>query len=69
MSAAEEAPTHFDAVPDDFALAMLADRCNCLNRAFKAVKHVPRSSCDQLEGFIVFIAANFAFSHWTPRVF
>jgi len=67
VSTAEEAPTHFDAVPDDLALAVLADRRNRLNRAFKAVKRVPDSSRDQLESFVVFVAANFAFCHWTPR--
>ncbi len=67
MSTAEEATTHFYTVTDDSALAVLANRSNRLNSAFKAVERVMRSRCDQLESFVVFITADFAFCHVAPH--
>jgi hypothetical protein len=66
MSTAEEATTHFYAVPDDPALAVLTDRGNGLNCTLKAVECVVRSSRNQLESLVVFITADFAFRHVAP---
>jgi hypothetical protein len=40
MRTAEKAAADFGAVPDHFALAVLTDGGNRLNRAFEAVKNV-----------------------------
>jgi hypothetical protein len=57
IRAAEEATADFDAMPDHLALALLTDRSDSLNGAFKAVEGVPCPSRHQLKGFVVVIPA------------
>jgi hypothetical protein len=66
MSAAEEPPPNLHSMPDDLALAMLADRSHLLDRALKAVEGVSRASRFHKDGLIVIIPADFALCHGTP---
>jgi hypothetical protein len=65
MGTAEEVTVHFDAVANDPALAMLADRSHRLDRTFETVKDMMRAGGYNLEAFVVFIATNFASGHRT----
>jgi len=49
IRAAEEATTRLDAVADDLAAAVIADRCHLVDGALEAVEHVPRTGRDELE--------------------
>ena len=60
---AEESPSAFDSVPDYLALTVFADRREFMDRAFKAVKDVPLTSCDHFETEFVVVLANFALGH------
>jgi len=66
MCAAEEMPLDLDAMSDYLAPAMLADRSHRLNRAFKTVECMPRSSSLDDEGLVVFVATDFTICHATP---
>lgn len=63
MSTAEEPVANFYPMPDHAAMAVLADRCDRLNRALEAVKRVPRPGGNQFKALVVVIAAHFAFGH------
>ena len=52
-----------DAVPDDFAIAMMANRRELVNRALEAIEDVPVARCDDLERQVIFVATDFALSH------
>lgn len=65
MGTAEEVTVHFDAVANDPALAMLADRSHRLDRTFETVEDVTRAGGYNLEALVVFIATNFASGHRT----
>jgi len=52
-----------DSVTDYLAVAVLTRWGNRLDRAFKAVKRAPGAGSDDLEPFIVFVTADFAFRH------
>jgi hypothetical protein len=65
MGTAEEVTVHFDAVANDPALAMLADRSHRLDRTFETVEDVTRAGGYNLEAFVVFIATNLASGHRT----
>jgi hypothetical protein len=62
---AEKAAADFNTVSDHFAFAVLANRSNGLDRAFKAVKRVSRARCNQIEALVIVVATNFAFCHNT----
>jgi hypothetical protein len=55
----------FNAVPDDFAPAVIADRRELVNRALKAIKRVANARRDDLEGEVVFIPADLTLRHRT----
>ena len=64
IRAAEDMAVVFRAVTDDSAAAMTADRGEGVNRALERVENVIRSvSGGHFERSIIFVAANFAFSH------
>jgi hypothetical protein len=65
MGTAEEVTVHFDAMANDPALAMLADRCHRLDRTFETVEGVTRAGGYNLEALVVFIPTNFASGHRT----
>jgi hypothetical protein len=65
MGAAEEVTVDLDAVANDPALAVFADRSHRLNRTFETVENVTRAGGYDLEAFVVFIATNFASGHGT----
>ena len=63
MRAAENPRVLLDAVTDDAALTMRANRRESLNGAFEAVER-PRSVVhDDLEAFVVVVSADFALGH------
>jgi len=66
MGATEKLTGNFDPVPDDLALAVLANRRHELDRALEAVEHVPLSGCDQFKTLVIIISTNFAFRHLAP---
>ena len=63
MNATEDLSVGFYAMPDDSAIAVRADRRQCVDRAFEAVERVMLSGYDHLKRLVIFIFANFAFSH------
>ncbi len=68
MGAAVETASNLDPMSDDPALAMLADRRDCLDCALKAVEGMSRSGRDQLKRFIVIVATNFTCRHKSSSV-
>jgi len=63
MNAAIDLPIGFHTVPHDPALAVWADRRQCVDRAFEAIECVMLSGYDDFKGLVIFILANFACSH------
>lgn len=59
----EDLSVSFDAVADDTAIAMWTNRRERVDRTLEAIKSVTLSIHDDLERLIIFILANFAFSH------
>src|SRR5215207_4005327 len=67
MSTAKEGALRFDAVADDPAPAVVADRRQLVDRAFEAVEHVAVAGRDHLEREIVVVPAHLALRHRYPR--
>jgi hypothetical protein len=63
VDAAEDLPVGFNAVSDDPALTMRANRRQRVYRALEAVEGVVFSANDYFKRFVVFIFTNFACSH------
>src|SRR5437660_11800452 len=63
MNAAEDLSFLLDAMSDNAALAMRTSRGQRMDRAFEAVKDVAFPAHDYLECFVIFVFADFAFSH------
>lgn len=63
MNAAIDMSIGFNAMPDDPALAVWADRRKGVDRAFEAIKCVMLSRYDHLKRLVIFIFTNFACSH------
>jgi len=63
MNAAIDLPIGFHTVPHDPALAVWADRRQCVDRAFEAIECVMLSGYDHFKRLVIFILANFACSH------
>src|SRR6266511_595045 len=63
IGAAIERVLGLDAMPDDPAAALSADRGQLLDRAFEAVEDMLPARRDHLEGQIIIVAANFTLSH------
>jgi len=63
MDAAEDLSIRFDAVADYAAIAVPANRRQCVDCAFKAVEGVTLSAHNDFERFVIFVLANFACWH------
>jgi hypothetical protein len=63
MGAAEASSIRLQPMPDDSAPAMLAARREGMDRALKAVKHMPLAPHRHLKALVIFISANFASCH------
>jgi hypothetical protein len=66
MGAAEEDSIGLDAVPDDLASAVIADRGKHLNGALEAVENVAIVGDHHLESTLVIVAAKLALGHGAP---
>ena len=63
MNAAIDLPIGFHTVPHDPAVAVRADRRQCVDRAFEAIECVMFSGYDHFKRLVIIILANFAFRH------
>jgi hypothetical protein len=63
MDATENLSVRFDAVSDDPAVAMRANRCQRVDRALEAVEGVVLPTDDYFERLVILIFANFTCSH------
>jgi len=63
VGTAEDAALRFDTVADHAAAAVLADRCEGVDRALEAVEDVRRAAPVNLERLVVFIAADLTGRH------
>ena len=63
VCAAVDLSVGFNAVPDNPAVAVRANRRQRMDRALEAVEGVPFSTNDYLKRLVIFIFANFACSH------
>jgi hypothetical protein len=63
MDTAIDFAVGFHAVPDDPAIAVWADRRQCVDRTFEAIECVMLSGYHNFERLVIFIFANFACSH------
>ena len=63
MDAAEDLSIGFDAVADNPALAVRANRRERVDCALKAIEDVMLAGNDYLKRLVIFILANFACSH------
>lgn len=63
VGAAIEGVFGLDAVANDFAPAMVANGCQLMNRTFKAVECVTRTSCNDLERHVIVVSADFTLCH------
>jgi hypothetical protein len=63
MNAAEDLSVGFNAVPDNPAIAMRANRRQRVDRALKAVEGVMFSVNNHLKRLVIFVFANFACTH------
>jgi hypothetical protein len=65
IGTAEKVFFRLDAVSDDFAAAMSADRRKAMNRAFKTIEDVTISRRYDLKRQVIIVTANFALRHIT----
>ncbi len=63
VDATENLSIRFNAVSDDPAIAMRANRRERVDRAFEAVERVVLPANDYFKRLVIFIFANFAASH------
>ena len=63
MDATEDSSIGFHAMSDDPAVAVRANRCQRMDRAFEAIEDVMLAGNDHFKRFVIFIFANFACSH------
>ena len=63
MHAAEDFPALLNAVTNNPAVTMRADRCQRVDRALEAIEGVVLASDNHLKGLVIFIFTNFACSH------
>jgi len=59
----EDFSVRFYAVADDAAIAVWANRRECVDRAFEAIEGVALSANDDFKRLIIFVLANFACRH------
>jgi hypothetical protein len=65
MDATEDLSIGFDAMSDDPAVAVRANRCQRMDRAFEAIEGVMLAGNDYFKRLVIFIFTNFACSHTT----
>jgi hypothetical protein len=65
MNAAKDLSVLLDAMPDHAALAMWAPRSERMDRAFETVEDVALPANDDFKCLVIFVSADFAFSHNT----
>jgi hypothetical protein len=65
MDATEDLSIGFHAMSDDPAVAVRANRCQRMDRAFEAIEDVMLAGNDHFKRFVIFIFANFTCSHTT----
>ena len=63
MDTTEDFSVRFDAVSDDTAVAVGANRRQRVDRALEAVESVTLSAHDDFKRLVIFVLANFACSH------
>jgi hypothetical protein len=63
IDATEDLPVRLDAVADDPAIAMRADRRQCMDRALEAVESVTLPGDHYFERLVVIVFANFTCRH------
>jgi hypothetical protein len=63
MSATEKRPGNFNAVPDDFTVAMLAMRRQGMNGALEAIEKVRFTVHNDFDRFVIFVSADFTAHH------
>jgi hypothetical protein len=63
VDATENLSVRFDAMSDDPAVAMRANRRQRVDRALEAIEGVMLSGNDYFEGLVIFVLANFTCSH------
>jgi hypothetical protein len=63
MRATKEFPASLGAVANDLATAMIASWCQGMDGAFEAIEIMGDPIHNDFKSFIVFVPANFAFSH------
>jgi hypothetical protein len=63
VDAAEDLSVCFDAMSDDSAVAMRANRGQRVDRALEAIEGVMLPANDDFKRLVIFIFANFACSH------
>ena len=63
VDAAEDFSVSFNAVPDDPAVAMRANRRQRVDRALEAVERMVLPANDHFKRLVIFVFANFACSH------
>jgi hypothetical protein len=63
IDATEDLPARLNAMADDPAIAMRADRCQRVDRALEAVKNMTLPANDYFERLVVFVFANFTCGH------
>jgi len=63
IGAAVKGAVRFDSMTDDTAVAMSTRRRESVDCALKTVEYVFLARCDDLEGQVVFVSANFTLSH------
>jgi hypothetical protein len=66
MSAAIERALGFNAVTDDFAIAVLAFGSKRVDGAFETVKIMGLTLDSDFQRFVVIVSANFTFVHTIP---
>jgi len=63
MGATKEFSTSFGPMADDLAAAMVASRRQGMDSAFEAIEIMGDAIHDHFKSLVVFVPANFAFSH------
>ena len=63
MDTTEDFSIRFDAVADDTATAVRANRRQCVNCALEAIEDVTLAANDYFKRLVVLVFANFAFRH------
>ena len=63
MDAAKDLSVGFHTVSHDSAVAVRADRRQCVDRTFEAIERVMLTGYDHFKRLIIFILANFTCSH------